>query len=97
MVVCDRLITLFDILFSTMQQIACMVLCVCLSFANNVLRICQVILLDTRYHRDPLLSDGTILGNSQWTWLEKELNGPASAITIIGSSIQVYQKSVSVY
>lgn len=49
----------------------------------------KVILLDTRYHRDPLLSDGTILGNSQWTWLEKELNGPASAITIIGSSIQV--------
>uniref|UniRef100_A0A2N9I4T3 PhoD-like phosphatase metallophosphatase domain-containing protein n=1 Tax=Fagus sylvatica TaxID=28930 RepID=A0A2N9I4T3_FAGSY len=42
-----------------------------------------------RYHRDPLLSDGTILGNSQWTWLEKELNGPASAITIIGSSVQV--------
>ncbi|KAG7971314.1 hypothetical protein I3843_07G127900 [Carya illinoinensis] len=49
----------------------------------------KVILLDTRYHRDPLSSDGTILGNLQWTWLEKELNGPASAITIIGSSIQV--------
>ncbi|KAF5934694.1 hypothetical protein HYC85_025823 [Camellia sinensis] len=49
----------------------------------------KVILLDTRYHRDPLFSDGNILGNSQWTWLEKELNGPASAITIIGSSIQV--------
>ncbi|KAI8003524.1 hypothetical protein LOK49_LG08G00020 [Camellia lanceoleosa] len=49
----------------------------------------KVILLDTRYHRDPLFSDGSILGNSQWTWLEKELNGPASAITIIGSSIQV--------
>ncbi|GMP82021.1 hypothetical protein CsSME_00036510 [Camellia sinensis var. sinensis] len=48
----------------------------------------KVILLDTRYHRDPLFSDGSILGNSQWTWLEKELNGPASAITIIGSSIQ---------
>ncbi|KAI8549086.1 hypothetical protein RHMOL_Rhmol07G0323700 [Rhododendron molle] len=49
----------------------------------------KVILLDTRYHRDPLFSDGTMLGNSQWSWLEKELNGPASAITIIGSSIQV--------
>lgn len=49
----------------------------------------KVILLDTRYHRDPLSSDGTILGNLQWTWLEKELNGPSSAITIIGSSIQV--------
>lgn len=54
-----------------------------------VSRQIKVILLDTRYHRDPLLSDGTILGNSQWTWLEKELNGPASAITIIGSSVQV--------
>ncbi|KAM6543432.1 hypothetical protein CsatB_007879 [Cannabis sativa] len=49
----------------------------------------KVILLDTRYHRDPLSSDGTILGDSQWTWLEKELNSTPSAITIIGSSIQV--------
>ncbi|XP_071700699.1 uncharacterized protein [Rutidosis leptorrhynchoides] len=49
----------------------------------------KVILLDTRYHRDPLRSDGTILGAAQWTWLEKELNGQPSAITIIGSSIQV--------
>lgn len=49
----------------------------------------KVILLDTRYHRDPLCSDGSILGTSQWTWLEKELKGPASAITIIASSIQV--------
>ncbi|GJM85410.1 hypothetical protein PR202_ga01856 [Eleusine coracana subsp. coracana] len=49
----------------------------------------QVILLDTRYHRDPLLSDGTILGDPQWQWLERELHGPQSEITIIGSSIQV--------
>ncbi|XP_059636903.1 uncharacterized protein LOC132279003 isoform X2 [Cornus florida] len=49
----------------------------------------KVILLDTRYHRDPLSSDGNILGSSQWTWLEKELNGLPSAITVIGSSIQV--------
>ncbi|KAJ4963569.1 hypothetical protein NE237_023508 [Protea cynaroides] len=49
----------------------------------------KVILLDTRYHRDPLFSDGCILGSSQWSWLEKELNGPKSALTIIGSSIQV--------
>ncbi|KAJ6411813.1 hypothetical protein OIU84_004976 [Salix udensis] len=49
----------------------------------------KVILLDTRYHRDPLRSDGSVLGSSQWTWLEKELNGPKSAITIIGSSVQV--------
>ncbi|AQK72211.1 Calcineurin-like metallo-phosphoesterase superfamily protein [Zea mays] len=49
----------------------------------------KVILLDTRYHRDPLLSDGTILGDPQWQWLERELHGPQSEITIIGSSIQV--------
>ncbi|KAF2312006.1 hypothetical protein GH714_027734 [Hevea brasiliensis] len=49
----------------------------------------KVILLDTRYHRDPLRSDGSFLGSSQWTWLEKELNGPKTAITIIGSSVQV--------
>ncbi|KAJ0658352.1 putative alkaline phosphatase [Helianthus annuus] len=49
----------------------------------------KVILLDTRYHRDPLRSDGTILGDAQWTWLNKELNGPPSEITIIASSIQV--------
>lgn len=56
---------------------------------SNDNKLHQVILLDTRYHRDPLFSDGTMLGNSQWSWLDKELNGPASAITIIGSSIQV--------
>ncbi|KAL5717566.1 alkaline phosphatase [Ranunculus cassubicifolius] len=49
----------------------------------------KVILLDTRYHRDPLGSDGSILGEAQWTWLNKEMNGPKTEITIIGSSIQV--------
>ncbi|XP_045786345.1 uncharacterized protein LOC123881666 [Trifolium pratense] len=49
----------------------------------------KVVLLDTRYHRDPIGSDGTILGNSQWSWLESELNGPPTALTVIGSSIQV--------
>ncbi|KAG4953180.1 hypothetical protein JHK87_038774 [Glycine soja] len=49
----------------------------------------KIVLLDTRYHRDPVGSDGTILGNSQWLWLETELKGPPTALTIIGSSIQV--------
>ncbi|KAK7300390.1 hypothetical protein RJT34_11234 [Clitoria ternatea] len=49
----------------------------------------KIILLDTRYHRDPVGSDGTILGDSQWIWLEKELKDPPTAVTIIGSSIQV--------
>ncbi|KAF3338715.1 PhoD-like phosphatase [Carex littledalei] len=49
----------------------------------------KVILLDTRYHRDPLLSYGTILGDAQWEWLEKELKGPQTELTIIVSSVQV--------
>ncbi|KAF9602251.1 hypothetical protein IFM89_025961 [Coptis chinensis] len=49
----------------------------------------KVILLDTRYHRDPLFTDGSILGDSQWAWLKKELYGPRTEVTIIGSSIQV--------
>ncbi|KAL9673033.1 hypothetical protein QQ045_029286 [Rhodiola kirilowii] len=49
----------------------------------------KVILLDTRYHRDALRSDGTVLGDAQWEWFEKELNGPPTAITVIGSSVQV--------
>lgn len=48
----------------------------------------KVILLDTRYYRDPLSSDGNILGSSQWEWLKKQLYGPPTAITIIGSSVQ---------
>ncbi|KAG2302429.1 hypothetical protein Bca52824_031080 [Brassica carinata] len=49
----------------------------------------KVIVLDTRYHRDPLRSDGSILGDTQWGWLEDELRGPHSEITIIASSVQV--------
>ncbi|XP_020526400.1 uncharacterized protein LOC18439636 isoform X2 [Amborella trichopoda] len=49
----------------------------------------RVLLLDTRYHRDPLFSDGEMLGTSQWAWLEKEMHRVASQITIIVSSIQV--------
>lgn len=57
-------------------------------FGSNQKQI-KVILLDTRYHRDPLSSDGTILGEIQWEWLQNELYGPESQITIIASSIQV--------
>ncbi|KAK6793166.1 hypothetical protein RDI58_012247 [Solanum bulbocastanum] len=41
--------------------------------------------------RDPLSSDGNILGDAQWMWLERELKGPPTTITIIVSSIQSYQ------
>lgn len=61
----------------------------------------HVILLDTRYFRSPLRKkfhffgtyvpvfepDATILGNEQWTWLERELK-KKSDIKIIGTSIQ---------
>lgn len=52
-----------------------------------------MIVLDTRYHRDPLRSDGSFLGDTQWEWLEKELRGPRSEITIIASSVQVPKPS----
>lgn len=49
----------------------------------------KVILLDTRYHRDPIGSNGTVLGEEQWEWLEAELRGSKAQIHLIGSSIQV--------
>ena len=64
----------------------------------------QVILLDTRYHRSPLvLNQGerpngryvpsedptaTVLGEAQWGWLEEQLRQPAE-LRLIGSSIQL--------
>lgn len=62
----------------------------------------QVIMLDTRFHRSPLKekdgnegkaydyipSDGTLLGEAQWQWLEGQLQRPAD-LRFIVSSIQV--------
>lgn len=69
----------------------------------------QIILLDTRYFRSPLVSkewdtepgdgyhgiyapnpdpEATMLGPTQWNWLEKQLRKPAK-LRIIASSIQV--------
>jgi len=59
----------------------------------------QFILLDTRYHRSPLLRsdrgyvansdpNATILGKEQWLWLEERLKEPAD-LRILASSIQV--------
>jgi len=57
----------------------------------------KFIILDTRYFRDSLLKtewkirpniNGTILGETQWQWFQKELKDP-STINIICSSIQV--------
>jgi alkaline phosphatase D len=64
----------------------------------------QIIVLDTRYHRGPLMSkvpdsrksgyvpstdtSVTMLGEAQWAWLEKELKKPAE-VRLLVSSIQV--------
>ena len=60
----------------------------------------KVILLDTRYFRDELkkstdpdkryeTSQGTILGEVQWNWLEEELNNSDADFNVILSSIQI--------
>ncbi|MGK7393875.1 MAG: alkaline phosphatase D family protein [Candidatus Cyclobacteriaceae bacterium M3_2C_046] len=58
----------------------------------------KVLLLDTRYFRDPLQRDqgryipsptGTMLGQPQWAWLEIQLQDALTDLFIIGSSIQV--------
>ena len=61
----------------------------------------KVLLLDTRYFRDELSasaqeghrygpnSEGDLLGEAQWQWLEHELATSDAQINIIGSSIQV--------
>ncbi len=59
----------------------------------------QVILLDTRWSRSPLLGEkqhyrpdpdpaATILGAAQWAWLAEQLRVPAE-VRLLGSSIQV--------
>lgn len=49
----------------------------------------RVILLDTRYHRDAIGSDGTILGETQWKWLESALTASPAQVNLLVSSIQV--------
>ena len=48
----------------------------------------KLIILDTRYFRDPIGSDGDMLGDAQWAWLERELNGSDAQWHLIGSSVQ---------
>lgn len=61
----------------------------------------KIILLDTRYFRDPVYPpvqkghrygpnpDGDILGEAQWAWLEAELTDSDAYAHLIASSIQV--------
>jgi alkaline phosphatase D len=60
----------------------------------------KLILLDTRWFRDELIKDtlteksytqnseGDVLGDAQWKWLENELQDEKAKLYIIGSSIQ---------
>ncbi len=52
-------------------------------------KMTRVILLDTRYFRDPVGSDGEMLGEAQWRWLEKMLTGSEAQVNVLVSSIQV--------
>lgn len=49
----------------------------------------RIILLDTRYYRDPIGSNGALLGEEQWSWLERTLIDSPAAINLLVSSIQV--------
>jgi alkaline phosphatase D len=58
----------------------------------------KVLLLDGRYFRDPLKKNGKdnvpdpsgdMLGEAQWSWLEKELTNSDADVHIIGSGVQV--------
>lgn len=49
----------------------------------------KIILLDERYFRDRKGENSDILGEAQWTWLEKELTDNLARVTLIGSSTQI--------
>lgn len=52
-------------------------------------RSVRVIMLDTRYFRDAIGSDGTLLGETQWSWLESALTTSTARVNVLVSSIQV--------
>ncbi len=70
------------------------------TFGTGSQRI-KVIVMDTRYFRDPLEPDptkqrryipnttGNVLGEAQWKWLEKELRTSQANLNILCSSVQV--------
>ena len=43
----------------------------------------KVVLLDTRYHRDPPGPESDILGQAQWTWLEGQLRDSDAQLLLI--------------
>lgn len=49
----------------------------------------RLILLDTRYHRDKPGPAGDVLGEEQWAWLRRTLEGSSAAVHVLVSSIQL--------
>lgn len=68
----------------------CMVFCFIVYEWSVIVMYFQVIVLDIRYYRDFLCSDGSILGDIQWGWFEEELRGFYSEIIIIVFFVQVF-------
>ncbi|MCC6462399.1 MAG: alkaline phosphatase family protein [Saprospiraceae bacterium] len=70
------------------------------TFGTGTQRI-KVIVMDTRYFRDTLIkdpskqrrylpnTDGDVLGETQWKWLENELKSSKANLNILCSSIQI--------
>ncbi len=52
-------------------------------------RSLRVIVLDTRYHRDPPGPNADVLGEAQWAWLQDQLAGSPAAVNVVVSSIQL--------
>ncbi|MCF8276515.1 MAG: alkaline phosphatase family protein [Flavobacteriales bacterium] len=48
----------------------------------------KVILLDQRYHRDEPDTDGDVLGEAQWKWLEDQFRSSTAKIVLVGASFQ---------
>lgn len=48
----------------------------------------KVILLDVRYHRDKRGTDGDVLGEEQWKWLENEFRNSTAKVVLIGTGYQ---------
>lgn len=48
----------------------------------------KLILLDARYHRDDRETDGDVLGEEQWKWLESEFRSSTAKVVLIGTGYQ---------
>lgn len=48
----------------------------------------KVVLLDVRYHRDERGTDGDVLGEKQWKWLESEFRNSTAKVVLVGTGYQ---------